>query len=164
MERRGLPWRGGTSRGEAGPPVERRGLPWRGGASRGEAGSPVERRGLPWRGGASRGEAGPPVERRSLPWRGGATRGEAGPPVESVVGGGLSAQQDNMLFRDEDRSEGGCLLSPFLSWLAIDWKTVSSITRQALTWNPQGKRKRGRPTNWRRDVEIKLKETGYTRN
>ena len=30
---------------------------------------------------------------------------------------------------------------------------TSSITRQARTWNPQGKRKRGRPRNtWRRDV------------
>ena len=152
MERRGLPWRGGTSRGEAGPPVERRDLPWRGGTSRGEAGPPVERLVLPWRGGASRGEAGPPVERRGLPWR-----------VWWVVGCQLS-RTTHMLFCDEDRSEGGCLLSPFLSWLAIDWKTVSSITRQALTWNPQGKRKRGRPTNWRRDVETKLKETGYTRN
>nr|KAG5699060.1 hypothetical protein BaRGS_025454 [Batillaria attramentaria] len=30
-------------------------------------------------------------------------------------------------------------------------KPASSTTRQALTWNPQGKRKRGRPRNsWRR--------------
>ncbi len=33
-------------------------------------------------------------------------------------------------------------------------KPSTSITRQALTWNPQGKRKRGRPKNtWRRDLE-----------
>ncbi|KAI8505525.1 Tetratricopeptide repeat domain 27 [Branchiostoma belcheri] len=33
-------------------------------------------------------------------------------------------------------------------------KANSSITLQALTWNPQGKRKRGRPKNsWRRDTE-----------
>ena len=32
-------------------------------------------------------------------------------------------------------------------------KPASSTTRQALTWNPQGKRKRGRPRNsWRRDT------------
>jgi hypothetical protein len=38
-------------------------------------------------------------------------------------------------------------------------KPASSTTRQALTWNPQGKRKRGRPRNtWRRD----LKKTGHT--
>ena len=36
-----------------------------------------------------------------------------------------------------------------------------SITRQALTWNPQGKRKRGRPCNsWRRDTEAELKQQG----
>ena len=33
-------------------------------------------------------------------------------------------------------------------------KPADSITRQALTWNPQGKRKKGRPRNtWRRDTE-----------
>ena len=33
-------------------------------------------------------------------------------------------------------------------------KPSTNITRQALTWNPQGKRKRGRPKNtWRRDLE-----------
>ena len=38
-------------------------------------------------------------------------------------------------------------------------KPVTSITRQALTWNPQGKRKRGRPRNsWRRDTEAELKQ------
>ena len=36
-----------------------------------------------------------------------------------------------------------------------------SITRQALTWNPQGKRKRGRPCNsWRQDTEAELKQQG----
>ena len=38
-------------------------------------------------------------------------------------------------------------------------KPASSTTRQALTWNPQGKRKRGRPRNsWRRDTEAELKQ------
>ena len=38
-------------------------------------------------------------------------------------------------------------------------KPVSSITLQALTWNPQGKRKRGRPRHrWRRDTEAQLKQ------
>ncbi|XP_060559944.1 uncharacterized protein LOC132719985, partial [Ruditapes philippinarum] len=37
-------------------------------------------------------------------------------------------------------------------------KPPTSITRQALLWNPQGKRKRGRPKNsWRRDTESELK-------
>ncbi len=42
-------------------------------------------------------------------------------------------------------------------------KPSTSITRQALTWNPQGKRKRGRPKNtWRRDLAADTKEMGYT--
>ncbi|XP_062604220.1 uncharacterized protein LOC134266019 [Saccostrea cucullata] len=42
-------------------------------------------------------------------------------------------------------------------------KSPSSITRQALTWNPQGKRKRGRPRNsWRRDSESELKTQDMT--
>ena len=37
-------------------------------------------------------------------------------------------------------------------------KPASSTTRQALTWNPQGKRKRGRPRNsWKRDTEEELR-------
>ena len=40
-------------------------------------------------------------------------------------------------------------------------KPASSITRQALTWNPQGKRKRGWPRNsWRQDTEAELKQQG----
>ena len=40
-------------------------------------------------------------------------------------------------------------------------KPAHTITRQALTWNPQGKRKRGRPKNsWRRDTEAELKRHG----
>nr|KAG5702955.1 hypothetical protein BaRGS_034728 [Batillaria attramentaria] len=42
-------------------------------------------------------------------------------------------------------------------------KPTSNTTRQALTWNPQGKRKRGRPRNtWRRDLEADTKKMGYT--
>ena len=42
-------------------------------------------------------------------------------------------------------------------------KSPSSITRQALTWNPQGKRKRGRPRNtWRRDSESELRTQNMT--
>ena len=42
-------------------------------------------------------------------------------------------------------------------------KPISSITRQALTWNPQEKRKRGRPRNtWRRDMESEVRKMGYT--
>ena len=40
-------------------------------------------------------------------------------------------------------------------------KPNSNITRQALTWNPQGKRRRGRPRNtWRRDLDANIKELG----
>ena len=42
-------------------------------------------------------------------------------------------------------------------------KPATNITRQALQWNPQGKRKRGRPRNtWRRDLEADLKEMGHS--
>lgn len=42
-------------------------------------------------------------------------------------------------------------------------KPASSTTRQALTWNPQGKRKRGRPRNtWRRDLQADIKSLGYS--
>ena len=41
-------------------------------------------------------------------------------------------------------------------------KPASSSTRQALLWNPQGCRKRGRPRNsWRRDTEAELRDMGY---
>ena len=42
-------------------------------------------------------------------------------------------------------------------------KPPESITRQAITWNPPGKRRRGRPRNtWQRDTEKDTKEMGYT--
>ena len=44
-------------------------------------------------------------------------------------------------------------------------KPTNSITRQALKWNPQGKRSRGRHRNtWRRDTESELKEQGHNWN
>ena len=44
-------------------------------------------------------------------------------------------------------------------------KSPTSITRQALKWNPQGKRKRGRPRNtWRRDLEADTTKMGFTWN
>ncbi|XP_068757993.1 uncharacterized protein [Montipora capricornis] len=40
-------------------------------------------------------------------------------------------------------------------------KAASSTTRRTLTWNPQGKRKRGRPRNsWSRDTEAVMKQKG----
>lgn len=41
-------------------------------------------------------------------------------------------------------------------------KPAESITRQALQWNPQGKRKVGRPRNtWRRNLTTEMETTGY---
>ncbi len=42
-------------------------------------------------------------------------------------------------------------------------KTSCNVTKQALRWNPQGKRSRGRPRNsWRRTVDDKASKAGYT--
>ena len=44
-------------------------------------------------------------------------------------------------------------------------KPVASSTRRALSWNPQGKRRRGRPRNsWRRDLLADSKRMGITWN
>ena len=44
-------------------------------------------------------------------------------------------------------------------------KPPTSTTRQALTWNPQGKRRRGRPCgSWRRNTEAELKQQGTNWN
>jgi hypothetical protein len=42
-------------------------------------------------------------------------------------------------------------------------KPRTNITRQALHWNPQGKRGRGRPKNtWRRDTTAEIERSGHT--
>ena len=42
-------------------------------------------------------------------------------------------------------------------------KPRNTINHQSLTWNPQGKRKRGRPRNtWRRDTLAEMESRGYT--
>ena len=42
-------------------------------------------------------------------------------------------------------------------------KPTSRVTRQALCWNPHGKRKRGRPRNtWRRDHKVDIRKTGHS--
>ncbi|KAL8624896.1 hypothetical protein ACOMHN_016192 [Nucella lapillus] len=42
-------------------------------------------------------------------------------------------------------------------------KPPSNVTRQALDWNPQGKRKVGRPRQtWRRSTEAEVKAAGMT--
>jgi hypothetical protein len=49
-------------------------------------------------------------------------------------------------------------------WIGHTWrKDPDDITRQALDWNPQGKRKRGRPKNtWRRSSEQELRKNGIS--
>ena len=45
-------------------------------------------------------------------------------------------------------------------------KPPNTITRQAITWNPPGKRRRGRPrtrNTWQRDTGKETKEMGFTR-
>ncbi|KAL5010020.1 hypothetical protein ScPMuIL_012325 [Solemya velum] len=42
-------------------------------------------------------------------------------------------------------------------------KPADDLTRVAMRWTPEGKRKRGRPKNtWRRTVEAEIREYGYT--
>ena len=44
-------------------------------------------------------------------------------------------------------------------------KAPRFIMRQTLTWNIQGRRKRGQPRNcWRKDLEADSQETGYNLN
>ena len=51
-------------------------------------------------------------------------------------------------------------------WKWIDHslrKPVTNITRQALEWNPQGARKRGRPRkSWRRTIKQEYEDTGIS--
>ena len=48
-------------------------------------------------------------------------------------------------------------------WIGHTLRRQKSITKQALTWNPQGKRKRGRPrTTWRRTTEQEMKKEGLS--
>ena len=42
-------------------------------------------------------------------------------------------------------------------------KPAHNVTRQSLRWNPQGKRKRGRPrSTWERDLEADLRQMGHS--
>jgi len=50
--------------------------------------------------------------------------------------------------------------------MEVDWSNTPETSinyHQALTWNPQGKRKSGRHRNtWRRDLLTNIKTTGYS--
>ncbi|XP_071171213.1 uncharacterized protein [Mytilus edulis] len=56
------------------------------------------------------------------------------------------------------------LIQKIWRWLGhVIRKPSDDMTKVALRWTPEGKRKRGRhKTTWRRTVENKLKERGYT--
>ena len=68
------------------------------------------------------------------------------------------------------RTGQGCVLQEIArckwNWIGHTLrKPTSDITRQALEWNPQGKRKVGRPVKtWRRSVEEELKQANITWN
>ena len=48
-------------------------------------------------------------------------------------------------------------------WVGHTLRTPENITRKALTWNPQGKRRQGRRRNtWRRDREQQTQKMGLT--
>ena len=48
-------------------------------------------------------------------------------------------------------------------WIGHTLRRNQSITKQALTWNPQGRRNRGRPkTTWRRTTEGEMKKEGLS--
>ena len=51
-----------------------------------------------------------------------------------------------------------------LTWIGHTLKKdEGNITRQALRWNPQGKRKRGRPKiTWRRSLEQEMKNSRHS--
>ncbi|CAG2234263.1 unnamed protein product [Mytilus edulis] len=56
------------------------------------------------------------------------------------------------------------LLQKRWRWLGhVLRKPQGDMTKVALRWTPEGKRKRGRPkTTWRRTIETEMKERGYT--
>ena len=62
--------------------------------------------------------------------------------------------------RADEEPIGKQILRKKWSWIGHTLrKDDSNLTKQALTWNPQGKRKRGRPRNsWKRDTEIEMKK------
>ena len=81
--------------------------------------------------------------------------------IRNTVDG--QSQQQGPLGEDKPSSNREILKRRW-GWLGHTLrKPNTNITRQALTWNPQGKRKRGRPKNtWRRDLEADITQTGLS--
>ena len=53
--------------------------------------------------------------------------------------------------------------------MEVDWSHITkkrkNVTKQALDWNPQGQRRRGRPKNtWRRGLNTELQKIRMTWN
>lgn len=66
--------------------------------------------------------------------------------------------------RSKQEPIGKTILQRKWNWIGHTLRKPSSnVTRQSLTWNPQGKRKPGRPKNtWRRDLDAELRRAGYS--
>ena len=75
----------------------------------------------------------------------------------STKSNGKRRSKMNICGCERDRNQ---ILRRKWGWIGHTFrKPASSTTRQALTWNIEGKRKRGRPGNsWRRDTEAELKQ------
>ena len=76
----------------------------------------------------------------------------------------IKIRNEELWLRGRQEPVGKQILRRKWGWIGHTLrKPATSTTRQALTWNPQGKRKRGRPKNtWRRDTEAELKRQGIS--
>ena len=65
----------------------------------------------------------------------------------------------DLWYRTKQKPVAGTIKTRKWKWIGHTLrKDLDNITRQALDWNPQGKRKRGRPTTtWRRTLDNELK-------
>ena len=74
-------------------------------------------------------------------------------------------QQPKPVGKNQDRPVGEDILQKRWRWIGHTLqKPTSSTTRRALTWNPQGQRKRGFPRNtWRRDRSLRKIQGGWER-
>ena len=72
-----------------------------------------------------------------------------------LQGAGKAVRTSKKLFKTH--------LSFVFSFIPSHPTSPENITRQSLQWNPQGRRKKGRPrTTWRRCVEEDMKRGGHS--
>jgi hypothetical protein len=78
----------------------------------------------------------------------------------------VSSIEKNLWERAKQRSVEQELRYRMWRWLDHTLRRpCESITRQVLSWNPQGKRMKGRPRNtWTREMEWEIKRTWKTWN